>query len=58
MLNSMVDASEIDPVGGVRFTRAPAEQRFIQPYSGLYFQIAARSWGRHLSFAVALGPAA
>jgi signal transduction histidine kinase len=39
ILNSMVDASEIDPVGGVRFTRAPAEQRFIQPYSGLYFQI-------------------
>lgn len=39
MLNSMVDASEIDPVGGVRFSRAPAEQRFIQAYSGLYFQI-------------------
>jgi signal transduction histidine kinase len=39
MLNSMVDASEIGPDGGVRFTRAPAEQRFIQPYSGLYFQI-------------------
>ncbi len=39
MLNSMVDASDIGPDGGVRFTRAPAEQRFIQPYSGLYFQI-------------------
>ncbi len=45
MLNSMVDASEIDPVGGVRFTRAPAEQRFIQPYSGLYFQIAGTGAG-------------
>lgn len=39
MLNSMVDASEIGPGGEVRFSRAPAEQRFIQPYSGLYFQI-------------------
>jgi len=39
MLNSMVDASEIDPDGEVRFSRAPADQRFIQPYSGLYFQI-------------------
>ena len=39
MLNSMVDASEIGPDGEVHFSRAPAEQRFIQPYSGLYFQI-------------------
>jgi signal transduction histidine kinase len=39
MLNSMVDASEIDPIGAVRFTRAPADQRFVQAYSGLYFQI-------------------
>ena len=39
MLNSMIDASEIGTVGEVRFTRAPADQRFIQPYSGLYFQI-------------------
>lgn len=39
MLNSMVDASEIGPQGEVRFSRAPAEQRFIQPYSGLYYQV-------------------
>jgi signal transduction histidine kinase len=39
MLNSMVDASEIGPDGEVRFSRAPADQRFLQPYSGLYFQI-------------------
>ena len=39
ILNSMVDASEIGPEGEVHFTRAPAEQRFVQPYSGLYFQI-------------------
>jgi signal transduction histidine kinase len=39
MLNSMIDASEIGPDGEVRFTRAPADQRFIQPYSGLYYQV-------------------
>ena len=38
ILNSMVDASEIGP-DGVRFSRAPADQRFVQPYSGLYFQV-------------------
>ncbi|HYX46207.1 MAG TPA: HAMP domain-containing sensor histidine kinase [Sphingomicrobium sp.] len=39
MLNSMVDAAEIGPIGEVRFSRAPADQRFIQPYSGLYYQV-------------------
>ena len=39
VLNSMIAASEIGPDGEVRFTRPPADQRFIEPYSGLYFQI-------------------
>ena len=39
MLNSMIDASEIGPDGEVRFSRAPADQRFVQPYSGLYYQV-------------------
>ena len=39
VLNSMIGASEIGPAGEVRFTRPPADQRFIEPYSGLYFQI-------------------
>ena len=39
VLNSMVDAAEIGPSGEVRFSRPPADQRFVQPYSGLYFQI-------------------
>src|SRR5437868_11885102 len=39
VLNSMIGASEIGPDGGVRFSRPPADQRFIEPYSGLYFQI-------------------
>ena len=39
ILNSMIAASEIGPAGEVRFNRPPADQRFIEPYSGLYFQI-------------------
>ena len=35
----MIAASEIGPDGEVRFNRAPADQRFVEPYSGLYFQI-------------------
>src|SRR5260370_1402170 len=39
VLNSMIGAWEIGPEGEVRFTRPPADQQFIEPYSGLYFQI-------------------
>jgi signal transduction histidine kinase len=39
ILNSMIASSEIDPIGEVRFNRPPADQRFVEPYSGLYFQI-------------------
>ena len=39
VLNSMIASSEIGPQGEVRFSRAPADQRFVEPYSGLYFQI-------------------
>src|SRR6476661_6074652 len=43
VLNSMIAASEIGPDGEVRFNRPPADQRFIEPYSGLYFQISGLS---------------
>ena len=39
VLNAMIAASEIDGEGEVRFTRGLADQRFLEPYSGLYFQI-------------------
>lgn len=39
VLNSLIYASEIGPDGEVRFNRPPADQRFIQPYSGAYFQV-------------------
>ena len=37
--NALIAASEIGPDGEVRFNRPPADQRFIQPYSGVYFQV-------------------
>jgi signal transduction histidine kinase len=39
VLNSMIASSEIGPTGEVRFNRPPADQRFVETYSGLYFQI-------------------
>lgn len=39
VLNAMLAASEIGPDGEVRFNRPPADQRFIEPYSGVYFQV-------------------
>jgi len=39
VLNAMIAASEIGPDGEVRFNRPPADQRFLEPYSGLYFQV-------------------
>jgi signal transduction histidine kinase len=39
VLNGMIAASEIGPDGEVRFNRPPADQRFIEPYSGVYFQV-------------------
>jgi signal transduction histidine kinase len=39
ILNSMIASSEIGPEGEVHFNRPPADQRFVEPYSGLYFQI-------------------
>jgi len=36
---SLIAASEIGPDGEVHFNRPPGDQRFIEPYSGLYFQV-------------------
>jgi signal transduction histidine kinase len=43
VLKSMIGASEIGPDGEVRFSRPPADQRFLEPYSGVYFQISGAS---------------
>lgn len=39
VVKSMLAASEIGPDGEVRFNRPPADQRFLEPYSGVYFQV-------------------
>ncbi|MGF1550255.1 MAG: sensor histidine kinase [Sphingomonadaceae bacterium] len=41
VLTSLLASAEIGPEGEVLLSRAPADQRFLEPYSGLYFQITA-----------------
>ena len=36
---ALIASSEIGPDGEVRFSRSPADQRFLEPYSGIYFQV-------------------
>ena len=58
VITAMFAAAEIGPEGEVRFSRPPADQRFLESYSGVYFQIsgegadtfASRSlWDRRLA---------
>ena len=58
VLTAMIASSEIGPEGEVLFNRPPADQRFLEPYSGLYYQISGESfdpfpsrslWDRRLS---------
>lgn len=42
---AMLAAAELDPFGEVRFNRPPVDPAFNEPYSGLYWQVAAE--GRH-----------
>ena len=39
VLTAMVAAAEIGPDGEVRFNRPLGDQRFLEPYSGLYWQV-------------------
>ena len=39
LLTAMVASAEIDPLGEVYFNRALGDQRFLEPGSGLYWQI-------------------
>ncbi|HEX8447045.1 MAG TPA: ATP-binding protein [Sphingomonas sp.] len=41
VLNAMITSSEIDPAGEVHFNRPLADQRFLDPNSGLYWQVSA-----------------
>lgn len=62
VLNALLLSSEIGPDGEVMFNREPADQRFLEPYSGLYWQVSApgrehfpsRSlWDRRLRYGAA-----
>ncbi|MGZ8312577.1 MAG: ATP-binding protein [Allosphingosinicella sp.] len=44
VLTAMIASSEIGPEGEVLFNRPPADQRFLEPYSGLYYQISGRGF--------------
>ena len=57
LLNSMIASSEIGPDGEVRFNREPADQRFLEPYSGLYYQVSGAG-ADDLPVALAVGPPA
>lgn len=59
VLTSLFTSAEIGPEGEVIFNRPPADQRFVEPYSGLYWQVSApgkeawasRSlWDRRLAY--------
>ncbi len=39
LTNALISSAEIGPDGEVLFSRAPADQSFLVPYSGLYFQV-------------------
>ena len=42
VLTAMIVQAEIGPDGEVRFNRPLADQRFLEPYSGLYWQVSTR----------------
>jgi signal transduction histidine kinase len=59
VLTAQIVSAEIGPDGEVRFTREAADQRFIEPYSGLYWQVSAPGhdpfpsqslWDRRLAY--------
>ncbi len=42
VLRAMIASAEIDPIGEVRLNRPLGDQRFLEPNSGLYFQISGK----------------
>ena len=42
VLTALIVSAEIGPDGEVVFNREPADQRFLEPYSGLYWQVSAK----------------
>ncbi len=46
VLTALIASAEIGPEGEAYLNRPPADQRFLEPYSGVYFQISAVRDGR------------
>lgn len=44
ILDSMIASSEVDATGEIAFNRALADQRFIEPNSGLYWQVSGQGF--------------
>jgi signal transduction histidine kinase len=44
VVTQMISSAEIGPDGEVRLTRPLGDQRFLEPYSGLYWQISAKGF--------------
>ncbi|MDR6852944.1 signal transduction histidine kinase [Sphingomonas sp. BE123] len=44
LLTSMIVSAELDPEGNVAFNRALGDQRFLEPYSGLYWQVSGKGF--------------
>src|SRR5688500_17241915 len=49
VLTSMIASAEIDPYGDVWFNRQLSDQRFLEPNSGLYWQISGEGRDDYLS---------
>lgn len=50
VLNALITSAEIGPEGEVFLNRPPADQRFLEPYSGLYFQISGEGNNPDIAF--------
>ena len=49
LLNSMIVSAEIGPDGEVLSNRPLSDQRFLEPYSGLYFQVSGKGHEPYIS---------
>ena len=59
VLRALILSAQLGPDGEVIFNREPADQRFLEPYSGLYWQVSAKGredfasrslWDRRLAY--------
>ena len=57
VLTALIASSEIGPDGEAYLNRPLADQRFLEPYSGLYFQISGEGFDP-VPLALAVGPGA